>query len=51
MGELRVATPGVWTKERRLVSDDPSAAEVLRLSDGSKVGSAPELSRASSLHN
>jgi hypothetical protein len=50
MGELRVARPGVWTNERRLVSDghDPSATEVLRLSPDSKTGSAVESSKASS---
>ena len=40
-GDVRVATPGVWTKERRLVSEehDPSACEVLRLSPGRSPGS------------
>jgi hypothetical protein len=50
MGELRVATPGVCTKERRRMREDPSVAEVRRLSPGSMVGlSKSVLSRASSL--
>jgi hypothetical protein len=50
-GELRVATPGVCTRERRLVSDehDPLAVDVRRLSP-SVIGIAisVELSKASS---
>jgi hypothetical protein len=48
-GELRVATPGVWTRERRRIREDPSAIEVLRLSVGSVLdvaasGAAPRAS-------
>lgn len=52
-GELRVATPGVCTKERRLVNEehDPLADDVRRLRTGPfTVGRAEsaELSKASS---
>lgn len=52
-GELRVATPGVWTKDRRLVREehDPLADDVRRLRTGpftTGIEESAELSKASS---